>query len=59
MNNVLSKNKTIPMLSSDIENRMKGCFYGCAVGDALQGRRYLNGVWDDVIDTVRAGRCLT
>lgn len=23
------------MLSSDILNRMKGCFYGCAVGDAL------------------------
>jgi ADP-ribosyl-[dinitrogen reductase] hydrolase len=23
------------MLSSDIVNRMKGCFYGCAVGDAL------------------------
>lgn len=22
-------------LSSEIENRMKGCFYGCAVGDAL------------------------
>lgn len=39
------------MLSSDIENRMKGCFYGCAVGDALGCP--LEFKWRDTLPEVR------
>lgn len=39
------------MLSSDIETRMKGCFYGCAVGDALGCP--LEFKWRDSVPEVR------
>lgn len=38
------------MLSPEIENRMKGCFYGCAVGDALGCP--LENAWRDTVPLV-------
>ncbi len=38
------------MLSPEIENRMKGCFYGCAVGDALGCP--IENVWRDTVPLV-------
>lgn len=38
------------MLSAKIENRMKGCFYGCAVGDALGCP--LENAWRDTVPLV-------